>query len=85
MGRSDTTLNRQGVRIGAAEVYRAMDKIPEVKDCLIINIELSHGGDYMPLFVLMKEDKKLTEDVKNNIRQQLRRDCSPRYVPGPSL
>lgn len=81
LGRSDTTLNRQGVRIGTAEVYRAMDKIPEVKDCLIVNIELPHGGDYMPLFVLMKEGMILTEDIKNNIRQQLRKDCSPRHVP----
>lgn len=81
LGRSDTTLNRQGVRIGTAEVYRTVDKIPEIKDSLIVNIELPHGGDYMPLFVLMKEGKMLTEKIKNRIRQQLRKDCSPRHVP----
>lgn len=81
LGRSDTTLNRQGVRIGTAEIYRAVDKIAEIKDSLIVNIELPHGGDYMPLFVLMKEGKLLTEEIKNNIRQQLRKDCSPRHVP----
>ncbi|MGH2643296.1 MAG: acetoacetate--CoA ligase, partial [Chitinophagaceae bacterium] len=80
-GRSDTTLNRQGVRIGTAEVYRAVDKILEIKDSLIVNIELPHGGDYMPLFVLMKEGEVLTEKIKNEIRQQLRKDCSPRHVP----
>lgn len=81
LGRSDTTLNRQGVRIGTAEVYRAVDKIPEIKDSLIVNIELPHGGDYMPLFVLMKEGKMLTDEVRNRIRQRLRKDCSPRHVP----
>lgn len=81
LGRSDTTLNRQGVRIGTAEVYRAVDKIAEIKDSLIVNIELPHGGDYMPLFVLMKEGKMLAEEVKDRIRQQLRKDCSPRHVP----
>lgn len=80
-GRSDTTLNRQGVRMGTAEIYRALDKIAEVKDSLIINIELSHGGDYMPLFVVMQEGNELTDEVKNNIRLQLRIECSPRYVP----
>lgn len=81
LGRSDTTLNRQGVRIGTAEVYRAVDKIPEVKDSLIVNLELAENGDYMPLFVLMQEGKDLTEEIKGNINQQLRSQCSPRHVP----
>jgi acetoacetyl-CoA synthetase len=81
MGRSDTTLNRQGIRIGTAEVYRAVDKIPEVKDSLIVNIELPGGGDFMPLFVLMQPGEVLTADVKERIRQRLRKDCSPRHVP----
>jgi len=80
-GRSDTTLNRQGIRIGTAEIYRAVDKIPEVKDSLIVNIELPDGGDYMPLFVMMKEGSELTEEVKSSIRQQLKSACSPRHVP----
>lgn len=81
LGRSDTTLNRQGVRIGTAEIYRAVDKIPEVKDSLIVNIELPHGGDYMPLFVVMQEGKELTRDVTDRIKQQLKTGCSPRHVP----
>lgn len=81
LGRSDTTLNRQGVRIGTAEIYRAVDKIPEVKDSLIVNIELPHGGDYMPLFVVMQDGKELTDDVINRIKQQLKVECSPRHVP----
>lgn len=80
-GRSDTTLNRQGVRIGTAEIYRAVDKVPEIKDSLVVNIELPHGGDYMPLFVMLQPGKELTETLKENIRRQIRQACSPRHVP----
>ncbi len=80
-GRSDTTLNRQGVRIGTAEVYQAVDKIESIKDSLIVNVEQSDGGSYMPLFVIMKPDQKLDEGVRNRIRKQLRKEFSPRHVP----
>jgi len=80
-GRSDATLNRQGVRIGTAEIYRAMDKITEVKDSLIVNIELEGGGDYMPLFVLLNDGESLTDELKKKINQTLRSDYSPRHVP----
>lgn len=80
-GRSDATLNRQGVRIGTAEIYRAIDTIPTIKDSLIVNIELPHGGDYMPLFVIMKENVVLTEDIKTQIKTALKSAYSPRHVP----
>lgn len=80
-GRSDTTLNRQGVRIGTAEIYRSVDKVADIKDSLIVNIELPHGGDFMPLFVLMQDGKPLTDEIKLAIRKQIREDCSPRHVP----
>lgn len=81
LGRSDATLNRQGVRIGTAEIYRAVDTIAEVRDSLIVNIELPGGGDYMPLFVVMKEHQSLTEDIRKEIRTVLRTTYSPRHVP----
>lgn len=81
LGRSDATLNRQGVRIGTAEIYRAVDSIPEVKDSLIVNIELPEGGDFMPLFVVMKDGFELTPSVKEQVRTALRRAYSPRHVP----
>ena len=80
-GRSDATLNRQGVRIGTAEIYRAIDTISTIKDSLIVNIELPHGGDYMPLFVIMKENAVLTEDIKTQIKTALKSAYSPRHVP----
>jgi acetoacetyl-CoA synthetase len=80
-GRSDATLNRAGVRIGTSEIYRALDKISEVKDSLIICIEKSDGTFWMPLFVMMNEGKILTEEIKRRINQTLRTDYSPRHVP----
>lgn len=81
LGRSDATLNRQGVRIGTAEIYRAVDTIEKIKDSLIVNIELPNGGDYMPLFVVMKDGYVLDEDIKAAIKTALRSAYSPRHVP----
>ncbi|PWU04143.1 MAG: acetoacetate--CoA ligase [Bacteroidetes bacterium] len=80
LGRSDATLNRQGVRIGTAEIYRAVDQIPEIKDSLIVNIELPNGSDYMPLFVVLNGGS-LTDEIKGRIRDVLRKNYSPRHVP----
>lgn len=80
-GRSDATLNRGGVRIGTSEIYRAVDKITEVKDSLIICLEQKEGTFWMPLFVVMKEGQTLTEDIKQRIIKTLRQDYSPRHVP----
>ena len=63
LGRSDATLNRQGIRIGTAEIYRAVDMIDEVKDCLIVNLEFKNGDHYMPLFVVLKEGFSLTDQI----------------------
>lgn len=80
-GRSDATLNRQGVRIGTAEIYRVIDTFPEIKDSLIVNLELPNGDHYMPLFVLMEPGQELSEDLIKRIASALRTQCSPRHVP----
>jgi acetoacetyl-CoA synthetase len=80
-GRSDATLNRSGVRIGTSEIYRAVDKVSEVKDSLIICIERSTGEFWMPLFVVMKEGITLTDEIKIKINTTLRTDFSPKHVP----
>lgn len=80
-GRSDATLNRGGVRIGTSEVYRAVDKVSEVQDSMIICVEKPGGKFYMPLFVVMKEGNQLTEALKKKINSTLRSDYSPRHVP----
>ncbi|MCC6459508.1 MAG: acetoacetate--CoA ligase [Saprospiraceae bacterium] len=81
LGRSDATLNRQGVRIGTAEIYRALDTLPDLRDTLIINIERPDGSDWMPLFVALAPGAELNETLKNTIRQTLRKAYSPRHVP----
>lgn len=81
LGRSDATLNRQGVRIGTAEIYRALDNIPELRDALIINLEHADGTDWMPLFVALNQGVVLDEALKNKIRTALRTAYSPRHVP----
>jgi acetoacetyl-CoA synthetase len=81
LGRSDATLNRQGVRIGTAEIYRAVDSVEAVKDSLVIHLDNADGSDYMPLFVVMKEGQMLDESVKKQIKTVLRTNYSPRHVP----
>ena len=80
-GRSDSTLNRYGVRIGTAEVYRAVERVPEVADSLIVCLDLSGGRFFMPLFVRLKEGLVLDEALAAKIAATLREDASPRHVP----
>jgi acetoacetyl-CoA synthetase len=80
-GRSDATLNRHGIRIGTSEIYRAVNKIEAVEDSLIVNLELDEGKHYMPLFVKMRNDLELTDGIKTQINNQLKKEYSPRHVP----
>ena len=80
-GRSDSTLNRYGVRIGTAEIYRAVEQLPEIADSLIVCCELPGGNFFMPLFVRLKDGFTLTEALVAQIGRKLREDCSPRHVP----
>jgi acetoacetyl-CoA synthetase len=80
-GRSDSTLNRFGVRIGTAEIYRIVQEIPGVVDSLIVCTATPGGGFYMPLFVAMEDGREMTADVAGEIRAALRQKASPRHVP----
>ncbi|MDX2045332.1 MAG: acetoacetate--CoA ligase [Chitinophagaceae bacterium] len=80
-GRSDATLNRDGVRIGTSEIYSAVDQVAEISDSLVVCLELEGGKYFMPLFVVMKEGLKLNDEIKSKIKSQLRRQYSPRHVP----
>jgi acetoacetyl-CoA synthetase len=80
-GRSDATLNRGGVRIGTSEVYRAVDKIEEVADSLIICLEKEKGDFYMPLYVQMKPGYSLSPQLIEKINRKIRADNTPRHVP----
>jgi acetoacetyl-CoA synthetase len=81
LGRSDATLNRHGVRIGTAEIYRSLASLPGVDDALIVNLDLPGGKFFMPLFVKLSEGVKLDEAMADKIRAKLRAEYSPRHVP----
>jgi acetoacetyl-CoA synthetase len=84
LGRSDSTLNRQGVRMGSSEIYGVVEELPEIADSLIIGFERS--GDYwMPLFVVLRQGFSLDETLKDKIRKKIRTALSPRHVPDEIL
>jgi acetoacetyl-CoA synthetase len=80
-GRSDATLNRHGIRIGTAEIYSVVERVPSVKDALVLNLELQGGQHFMPLFVVLEEGVGLNETIKNDIAKALKTAYSPRHVP----
>ncbi|WNC74184.1 acetoacetate--CoA ligase [Thalassotalea psychrophila] len=80
-GRSDSTLNRFGVRIGTAELYRTVEKMPEIIDSLVMCIELPGGEFFMPMFLQLADGVELTQELEKTISKLLRTDCSPRHVP----
>ncbi|KCZ86130.1 acetoacetyl-CoA synthetase [Hyphomonas adhaerens MHS-3] len=75
-GRSDATLNRHGVRIGTAEIYRTLDSISEIEDGLVVCV-----SDETILFVQMPAGKALTNELGDEIRKRLKLENSPRHVP----
>ena len=80
-GRSDATLNRGGVRMGSAEIYNAVEGMPEVEDCLVVGVELDDGGYWMPLFVACADGVEFGDDLKARIVDAVRSGASPRHVP----
>jgi acetoacetyl-CoA synthetase len=81
LGRSDATLNRYGIRIGTAEIYRCMEAIEDVEDSLIVNLDLPEGKFFMPMFVKLDEGHMLDEALERKIRTSLRERYTPRHVP----
>ncbi|HEV3001009.1 MAG TPA: acetoacetate--CoA ligase [Solirubrobacteraceae bacterium] len=75
-GRSDSTINRGGVRMGTSEIYRAVLALDDVVDALVVDLD-----DYMPLFVVLREGATLDDDLRARIARRIREDCSPRHVP----
>ena len=80
-GRSDSTLNRHGVRIGSAEIYRTVEQVEGVADSLVVCCELPGGNFFMPLFLRLQAGVVLDDALRERIARRLRQDCSPRHVP----
>jgi acetoacetyl-CoA synthetase len=80
-GRSDSTLNRAGVRMGTSEFYRVVEELPEVLDSLVIDTgELGREGRLL-LFVVLRHGAALDDRLQTAIRDRLRAQLSPRHVP----
>jgi acetoacetyl-CoA synthetase len=80
-GRSDSTINRGGVRMGTSEIYRAVLAVPEVVDALVVDLPRAGTDGWMPLFVVLRDGEKLDDELAASIRRRVREDCSPRHVP----
>ena len=80
-GRSDATINRGGVRMGTAELYRAVLALDEVVDALVVDVPRAGTDGVMSLFVVLREGAELDDSLVARIRSRVREDCSPRHVP----
>jgi len=80
-GRSDSTLNRHGVRMGSADIYQVVENLPEITEALVLGIERPDGAYWMPLFVVLAEGAVLDDALRERIRTAIREQASPRHVP----
>jgi acetoacetyl-CoA synthetase len=80
-GRSDSTINRGGIRMGTSEIYSAVLAVEEVVDAIVVDVPREGTDGWMPLFVVLREGAELDDDLVARIKQRIREDCSPRHVP----
>lgn len=80
-GRSDSTLNRNGVRLGSAEIYSAVDRLPQITDSVVVGVDEPDGAYWMPLFVTLAPGVVLDDALSELVRDEIRRHASPRHVP----
>jgi acetoacetyl-CoA synthetase len=80
-GRSDSTINRGGIRMGTSEIYRAVLSLDEIVDALVVDVAKPGTDGWMPLFVVMREGAELDEELPREIARRVREQCSPRHVP----
>jgi len=80
-GRSDSTINRGGIRMGTSEIYRAVLSLDEIVDALVVDVPREGTDGWMPLFVVLREGAELDDDLTKQIAKRIREDCSPRHVP----
>lgn len=80
-GRSDATLNRNGIRMGSSDIYRAVESLGEVEEALVVGVEEPDGGYWMPLFVVLQGNAPLTDELRQRILAVVSHEVSPRHVP----
>ena len=80
-GRSDSTINRSGIRMGTSEIYRAVLSIEEIVDALVVDVPKPGTEGWMPLFVVLRDGVELEDELTREIARRVRERCSPRHVP----
>ncbi|MDE2607628.1 MAG: acetoacetate--CoA ligase [Burkholderiales bacterium] len=80
-GRSDSTINRFGIRMGTAEIYRVVEELPEVRDSLVVDLEYLGRPSFLALFVVLQPGHALDEALRKKIFGQIRTKASARHVP----
>ncbi|GGN58373.1 acetoacetate-CoA ligase [Streptomyces albiflavescens] len=80
-GRSDSTLNRMGVRMGSADIYAVVEQLPGISDSLVVGVEQADGGYFMPLFVVADDGEETGDRLRQRITTAIKRQLSPRHVP----
>ena len=80
-GRSDSTINRQGIRMGTSELYQVVEALPEIVDSLVVDLEFMGKKSYLPLFVVLADGAALDDELVARIRSGVREQLSPRHVP----
>jgi acetoacetyl-CoA synthetase len=80
-GRSDSTINRSGIRMGTSEIYRAVLSLDEIVDALVVDVPRPGTEGWMPLFVVLREGAELNDDLSKEVARRVRSQCSPRHVP----
>jgi acetoacetyl-CoA synthetase len=84
-GRSDSTLNRGGVRIGTAELYRVVEADDAVADSLVVDVDQPGAGSRLLLFVVPREGAELDDALRDRLKAAVRSELSPRHVPDDVL
>ena len=80
-GRSDSTINRGGVRMGTSELYRAVLAVDDVVDALAVDVPREGTDGWLHLFVVLRAGAELDDEIEASVRRRIRADCSPRHVP----
>ncbi|SOD21771.1 acetoacetyl-CoA synthetase [Variovorax sp. YR752] len=80
-GRSDATINRQGLRMGTSEIYSAVEGLPEVLDSMVVDLEYLGRDSYMPLFVVLRPGVSLDDAMRTRLNNAIKTSLSPRFVP----
>ena len=80
-GRSDSTINRSGIRMGTSEIYRAVLSVDTIVDALVVDVPRPGTEGWMPLFVVLREGAELDDELRREIARRVREHCSPRHVP----